>query len=71
VSRDDVELGSTTMPLRVDSVFDVQEDPRLRLPFRRGGFGSGFTFSALTIVDATECAVCSSFLSAMTEARPG
>src|SRR5215467_10749125 len=56
------------MPLRVDFVIGIQEDPRFRLPFRRGDLGSGFTLSNdLAIFDATECAVCSSFLSAMIE----
>ena len=41
----------------------------LPLRLRRGSLVSGFTLSnAWAIFDATECAVCSSFLSAMTEA---
>jgi hypothetical protein len=51
----------------LSTVADIQGIPRL--PFRRDAFRSGFTLSnALAIFDATECAVCSSFLSAITEA---
>jgi hypothetical protein len=68
-SFDASDTDRTTMQLRAQPASDTQEGSCLRLLCRRDGLGPGFTLSNdLAIFNATECAVCSSFLSAMTQA---